>query len=235
MALAFTQLAVGLASTTNGTGAYTATAGTPVAGDLLICFVLCSGNSTVGTLTGGGWTWTRLTTFTKTGGADIASIWYAYASSNTSTAPSYTPSSAASGCLIHCVRITGGEGKLQPYIRQFATNSGTGANPTVVFSTAPLTGNGILAWASNATNSTTQWTAPTGLTEIAELAFNTPANSLEIARAISGVTATTLTWTNAQVTAWVTYAIELYNAGTGPTSTTDINSGDGFFGLVNTI
>jgi len=234
MPLAFTQLAAANANTTNQSTAYAGNAGTPVAGDILICYVLCSGNSTVGTLSGGGWTWTLLTSFTKTAGADIISIWYALASAATSTTPSYLPSAAATGCIISCVRVTGQEGTNVPYIRQTATGTGTGANPTAVFGAAPLTGNGILAFATNATNSTAQWTAPTSFTEISEVAYNTPANSLETVQRATGQTAATLTWTNANTTAWVTYAIEFYVAGTGPTSP-QYDNGTGSFGGIYTI
>lgn len=225
----FTQLATGLASTTNQSTAYTATAGTPVIGDLLICAVLCTGNTTVGTLSGT-WTWTLLTSFTTGAGANILSIWYASAAAATSTAPSYLPAAAATGCFIHCVRVTGVEGLVQPYVRQVATNTGATTNPTVVFGTAPLTANGILAWATNLTNSATQWTAPTSFTEVAELAINTPTTSLEIAARGSGQTTTTLTWTNANTTTWTTYAIELYNTGTGIIEPQGTGSGTGFFG-----
>lgn len=230
MALGFTQLATGLQSTANQATAYTALAGTPVIGDLLIAAVSCSGNTAVGTVTGGGWTWRLISSFSRLVGSDIISIWYAYAATATSTAVSYLPASAATGCIIHTVRVTGAEGQQQPYIRQSALNTGTTANPTVVFPSPVLTGNGVLAWGANSTNNAAQWTAPTGFTEIAELAINTPTNSLEIARVISGVTPTTLTWTNVNTTRWATYAIEFYVAGTGPTEAQGISDGSGFFG-----
>jgi len=236
MALAFTALAAANANTTNQSTAYAGNAGTPVANDILVCWVMCSGNSTVGTLSGGGWTWNLLTSFTKTAGADIISVWYAHATAATSTTPSYLPSAAATGCIISCVRVTGQEGTNVPYIRQTATNAGSTTNPTVVFGAAPLTGNGILAFATNATNSTTQWTAPASFTEISEVAYNTPANSTETVSRATGQTNATLTWTNANTTAWVTYAIEFYTAGTGPTDPNNFGfNSTGFFGGINTL
>jgi hypothetical protein len=236
MALAFAQLAAANGSTTNQSTAYAGNAGTPIANDILVCWVMCSGNATVGTLSGGGWTWNLLTSFTKTAGADIISVWYALATAATSTTPSYLPSAAATGCIISCVRVTGQEGTNVPYIRQIAQNAGSTANPTVVFGAAPLTGNGILAFATNATNSTAQWTAPTSFTEISEVAYNTPANSTETVSRATGQTVATLTWTNAQVTAWVTYAIEFYTAGTGPTDPNNFGfNSAGFFGGINTL
>jgi hypothetical protein len=236
MALAFTALAAANANTTNQSTAYAGNAGTPVANDILICYVMCSGNVTVGTLSGGGWTWNLLVSSLKTSGADIISIWYAHATAATSTTPSYLPAAAATGCIISCVRVTGQEGTNVPYIRQIARGAASTANPTAVFGVAPLTNNGILAFATNLTNSTAQWTAPASFTEISEVAYNTPANSLETVSRGSGQTVATLTWTNAQVTAWVTYAIEIYTSGTGPTEPNDFGfNSAGFFGGINTL
>lgn len=234
MALAFTALAAANASTANQSTAYNGNAGTPAANDILVCWVLCSGNSTVGTLSGGGWSWELLTGFTKTAGADFLSVWYAYATAATSTTPSYLPSAAATGCIISCVRVTGQEGTNVPYIRQIASNTGTAINPTVVFGAAPLTGNGILGFATNATNNTNQWTAPASFTEISEVAYNTPANSTETVSRATGQTNATLTWTNNNTTAWVTFAMEFYVAGTGPTEPYHDN-GTGSFGGIYSI
>jgi hypothetical protein len=218
MALTFTALAAANGNTTNQSTAYLGNAGTPAANDILICYVMCSGRNAVGTLSGGGWTWNLLLSRLKNGNADIISIWYAHATAATSTQPSYLPGAAATGCIISCVRVTGQEGTNVPYIRQIATGAASTANPTAVFGVAPLTDNGILTFASNQTNSTTQWTAPASFTEISEVAYNTPANSLQTASRGSGQTNATLTWTNANTTAWVTYAIEIYTSGTGPTA-----------------
>lgn len=230
MALAFTALAAANASTSNASS-YPGTAGTPTAGDLLICFVMCSGN-TAGSMTGT-FTWNLLTSFTKNAGADTIYVFWAYAATATSTTPTFATSGGnGSGCIISCVRVTGGEGQTQPYIRQIASNTGTTANPTAVFAAAPLTGNGILGFASNGTNSATQWTAPSLFTEISEVAYNTPANSGETVSRVSGQTATTLTWTNANTTSWRTVALEFYVAGTGPTPD---DSSSGFFGGITSI
>ncbi len=225
MALVFTQLAAAKASTTNA-ASYAGTAGTPVAGNLLICFVMASGKNTNGTLTGT-FTWTRLTSFTHNTNADIIEVFWAYAATATSVTPTYAVGTGgnASGCIIYCVRVTGAEGQTQPYIRQIATNTGTTANPSITFGTAALTGNGLLGFASNGTNSATQWTAPTGFTEMSEVTYATPAKSGETAQAASGITATTISWTNANITAWGVIMLEFYVAGTGPVAN------DSFAGL----
>ena len=236
MPLTFTALAAANGNTTNQSTAYLGNAGTPAANDILICYVMCSGNNASGTLTGGGWTWNLLLSRLKNGNADIITIWYAHATAATSTTPSYLPAAAATGCIISCVRVTGQEGTNVPYIRQIATGAASTTNPTAVFGVAPLTGNGILTFANNLTNSTTQWTPPGSFTEISEVAYNTPANSLQTASRGSGQTAATLTWTNANTTAWVTYAIEIYESGTGPTAPDNFGFGSaGFFGGISTL
>ena len=236
MPLTFTALAAANGNTTNQSTAYNGNAGTPAANDILICYVMCSGNVAAGTLTGGGWTWNLLLSTLKNGNADIITIWYAHATAATSTTPSYLPAAAATGCIISCVRVTGQDGTNVPYVRQIATGAASSNNPSVTFGVAPLTGNGILTFASNQVNSTAQWTAPASFTEISEVAYNTPANSLQTASRGSGQTAATLTWTNGNSIAWVVYAIEIYELGTGPTAPDNFGfNSSGFFGGISTL
>lgn len=217
MALSITQLAAGSANTTNNAASHTGTAGTPASGDLLLAVVLVTGNTTVGSMSGT-WTWRFLTSFTKNSGADTVYIFYAAATAATSTTPVYTISSNSTGSAMHVLRLTGLEGQAQPYIRQMKTATGTAANPSVVLDAAPLTGNGLVGIATNTTNSSTQWTIPTSWTsELAELTYATPATSLQTCYRASGATTTTVTWTNANTTAWAVMVIEFYVAGTGPT------------------
>ena len=228
MALAFTALAAATASTSN-TATYAGTAGTPVAGDLLVCFVSCSGN-TSGSMSGT-FTWTLLTSIVR--GSDTIYVFWAYASTATSTTPTFTSSSGnATGCIISCVRVTGGEGTVTPYLRQLKTALSSNANPSITMDAAILTGNGILTFATNVVNSTTQWTAPTGLTQISQVSYATPNNSGQTASAISGVTASTLTWTNANAGASIMAVLEFYVAGTGPAPD---DSNMGFFGGISSI
>lgn len=232
MPLAFTALAAASATTTNASS-YNSNAGTPAAGDLLICFVLASGN-TNGSLSGT-FTWTRLTSFTKNSGADTIYIFWAYAATATNTTITFTSSSGnCTGCIISCVRVTGGEGVRQPYLRQISPPTTSAVvNPVVTFNTAPLTGNGCLAFATNGVNSTTQWTAPTSWTEVSEVAYGTPNNSAQTCFRASGETSATLTWTNANTgSPSGLIALEFYNAGTGPNPDNNIS---GFFGNITSV
>jgi hypothetical protein len=214
MPVSFTLLATALASTTNQSTAYSGTAGTCASQDLLISFVSCSGNTTAGTMAGGSLTWTLLTSQTKNAGADICAVFWAYAASGVSITPAYTPSAAATGCIMAVVRVAGSTGTAAgPNLQQAtATATGTTANPTVTFGTATLTANGLLLFAVNGTNSTTQFTAPTGFTELTEVAYNTPTNGGQVSSLTNGGTATTYTWTNANTTSWRTFGLEFVEA-----------------------
>ncbi len=226
MAMAVSALATSTNSTSNTTS-YAGTAGTPSSGDLLIACVIASGTVDVGTMTGT-WTWNKLTSFTKNSGADTMYIFWAYASAATSTTPTFgCAGDAATGACISVFRLTGLEGQTQPYIRQFKTATGTTTHPSVTMDNAILTGNGVIGFASNGTSSATQWTAPTSWSELHENNYSTPANSIETCYRLSGETGTTITWTNANTTAWGVIVIEFYVAGTGPVPD---DSSMGFFG-----
>ena len=232
MAVSFTQLAAGTADTGNQSTAYLGTAGTPAAGDLLIAFVVCAGNTAIGTLTGGGFTWSVLTS-AAISTTHFCSIWWAAAPTATSTTLSYLPAAAATGCILYGVRVTGARSQtlatVGEALQQAAvTNSGSTANPPITFGSNTTAGNGLLLFGANATNSTTQWTAPTGFTELTELAQNAPATSGEVAQLSPVVTpATTYTWTNANTSTWRTFGLEFAAAGTS----FDPMGMMGFFGM----
>lgn len=230
MPVSFTLLSASLASTANQATAYTGTAGTAASQDMLIAFVVASGNTTAGTMAGGGLTWNLLTSQTKNAGADIVAVYWAWVATGVSVTPAYTPSAAATGCIIAVVRVAGSTASAAgPNLQQTtATATGTTANPTVTFGTATLTNNGLLLFAANGTNSTTQFTAPTGFTELSEVAYNTPANAGQVSSRTSGGTATTYTWTNANTTSWRTFGLEFVEA---VADSFDPFGQMGFFGL----
>lgn len=226
MALSFTALSNQTASTSN-TNSYAGTAGTPASGDLLIAIVMVS--DSVATVDGGAgafamtgtWTWNLLYTFRWNTNLDTVAIFWARATAATSTTPTFTcVGDNGTGCIIDVWRVTGQEAEGAPYFRQIKTNTGNTANPSVTMDSAILTGNGVLGFGCNLTNSAAQWTAPTSWTEAAnhETTYNTPPHSMEIATRASGETGTTITWTNANTTNWIVGVIEFYVAGTGPTS-----------------
>jgi hypothetical protein len=233
MAVTFIQLATGTASTTNQSTAYNGTAGTPAAGDLLIAFIVVSGNTTIGTLSGGGFTWNVLTS-AAISTTHFCSIWWAAAPTATSTTLSYLPAAAATGCILYGMVVRGARSQTSATVGQAlqqaaVTANGTTANEAVTFGANTTAGNGLLLFGANSTNSTTQWTAPTGFTELTELAYNTPATSGQVSQLSSVVTpATTYTWTNANTSAWRTFGLEFAAA---PATSFDPMGMLGIFGI----
>lgn len=232
MAISFSLLAATLVSTADQTTPYTGNTGTCAAGDLLIAFASVTGVSSGGSLSGGGLTWNSFGTGLK-GTTDSTVAFWAYSASAVSITPSFQPGGSATGLLLTVVRVAGTTATAgsNGFAQTFATNTGTTANPSVTFGTATNTNNGILLFASNTTNSSTQFTAPTGFTELDEQTYATPSNAIEIAYRTSGGTASTYTWTNANTTAWKVYGIEITAAGVGPTSNLDPLGMQGFFGI----
>jgi hypothetical protein len=224
MAIAFTQLAA-MSTSTSNTNSYAGTAGTPAANDLLICGVLASDTVVAPTMTGT-WTWRLLTSFTFNT-VDSIHLFWAVATAGSSTTPTFDcAGDNATGALIYCVRVTGAEGQIQPYVRQIATNTGSTANPSVTFAKAVLAGNGVFSFAANNTNSSTQWTNPASWSTDVENTFNTPPHGLAFSGRSSGETGTVITWTNANTSVWGVIAVELYVSGSGP-----IESDNGLVGF----
>jgi hypothetical protein len=230
MAVIFTSLSTPVAATTNQSTAYTGTAGTANAGEVLIAFVSVSGNTTAGTMAGGSLTWTLVTSGLKNTNADFCAIYWAYVASTVSVTPSYTPSAAATGCIIAVTRVTGATSTSSALnlVQAAVTATGTTANPTITFGSATNTDSGILVMVANGTNSTTQFTAPTNFTELIEVSYNTPTNGAETAGLTSGGTATTYTWTNANTTSWRSFGLE-FAAAVG--TSFDPMGMMGFFGM----
>jgi hypothetical protein len=230
MAISFATLSTPVANTTNQATAYTGTAGTAQAQDILIAFVSVSGNTTAGNMAGGGLTWTLLTSGAKAANVDLCLVYWAYVPATVSVTPSYTPSAAATGCILITVRVIGSTGTTGALnlVQAAATATGATANPTITFGAATNTANGLLLLVANGTNSTNQFTAPTGFTELIEQAYNTPTNGSQISFRISGGTATTYTWTNVNTTSWRSFGLEFAPA---VATTFDPMGMMGFFGM----
>jgi len=209
MPIAFASLGTISGTTTNATSYY-GPSGSVTAGDLLICGVSAANTVAAGTMTGGGLTWTRLTSFTKNAAADTIYVFWASSPTTQGLAVTFDcTGDAAAGCCIFCYKVTGGEGQTVPAIRQFITNTGSVANPSGVMLAAVLSGNGVIGFAANGTNSATQWTSPTNWTEGGEASYTTTAQSFQACSYISE-TRTTIPWTNANVTAWGVIILELW-------------------------
>lgn len=210
MAVAFTELATISTSTANAESYLAATAGTPTAGDLLICFVTANATTAVGGMTGT-WTWTKLTQFTYNGGADSMYVFWAYASAATSTQPTFTcTGDAASSCEIYTLRVTGSSGVQVPCIRQWRTATGATANPSVAMYGAINTGSGCASMvAENGTAAGAVFTNPTSWAADVEAGTGTvPKHATAISSRASGETGSTITWTCAETKPWGLIVIE---------------------------
>ena len=210
MAVAFTALAAMSTSTANATS-YAGTAGTPAAGDLLICFVTATAEATVAATMTGTWTWTLLTSFKYNSGADSIYVFWAYASAATSTTPTVDfGADAASSCEIYCYRVTGSSGVSIPCIRQWRATTGATTNPALAMYGAINTNSGCLSFVAANGTAPAVWTAPTGWAAVVEAGTGTaPKHAAGASSRTSGETLSTITWTNAQTNPWGGIVLEI--------------------------
>ncbi len=213
MAITFTQLATATSSTAN-TNTYAGNAGTPAANDLLIAMVMASATTATGTMTGT-WTWTKYTSFTLNSGADTIYIFWAYASAATSTTPTFDcTGDNATSCSIYVYRVTGLESQKALSPVRFKTNTASTANPSVVMGSAIDSRNGCFGMCANGTNSSVQFTTPSGWAEDSEVGMGTaPTGGVTYNSRASGETASTITWTNSNTTPWGAFVMELLPSG----------------------
>jgi len=238
MAMAMVELSTAKSDTSN-VNVYTANAGAPAVGDLLIAtFYLTFYNTNnlgrIPTITGGGYTWyIEQSLAVGTGGQDRIFIATTRATSVTSITPTITCFGNCTGCISKVSRITGLEGQSQLYMRQSATASGSTTNPVITLPNAALTGNGMWGVIVNLAN-VLNFSAPAGWTSHFEIPMSTPSGDMMIFYRVSGFTGTTVTCTSAQTVLWNAFVMELYNVGTGPVTFASPNGG-GFFGVASGI
>jgi len=211
MAIAFNALA-NMSTSTAGAESYAGTAGTPAAGDLLICMVAATATTAAGGMTGQ-WTWTKLTSFTYNSGVDSMYVFWAYASAATATTPTFTcTGDAATACEIYCLRVTGSSGIQVPCICQFKTATGASTNPPVTMYGAINTNNGCISLvAENGTQSSgSTFTAPTGWGAAVQAGTGTsPRHATAVSSRVSGETGSTITWTKADSSPWGLIVMEI--------------------------
>jgi hypothetical protein len=202
------------ASTSNASS-YVSGAFTPAANDLLVVFVVASGQTTgAGTLTSSvsGIRFTAITQATKAASADRLYAFVANAPARpVSQTVTFAPSSAATGAIIEIVRIAGIPRMGLDAIKQsVVTNNGAAAGtPSVTFGASCLTGNVTLVFQASALTTTTAVTPPTNWTEQNENTYSTPSTHCEYASRNSGFTGTSVTWGNANSTAWGAIGLEI--------------------------
>jgi hypothetical protein len=213
-------------NTPNTTGSFT-----PVAGDLLVCIVVCSDSvteTTVPTASANGITFTHVRSQAMRTSLDRLNVYVAnqlVPASPVAMTVTYTPGDAGTGTCIWVKRITGMTNTGSAAIRGSAGSSnqtGTGT-PAVTLPAAALTGNpliGVIGVAVPTANPyctpPTSWTRPAG--NPGQLSYTTPTTSAEYYFRDSGHTSATITWGSAIVgnSGWNVLAVEFDASGGAP-------------------
>jgi len=203
-------LGVATASTTNNAN-YTTGSFTPAADDLLVSFVVVTGNTNTGSLSDSlSGTWEHVGSYAKAASADrlhaFVRVTPATASAMTAT---WTRSGATSGGIVTVLRVSGMSRYGLDAVRQFQGQSNqSAATPAPAFDVAALTGNPCLGFVANATNPAGM-TEPGSWTERSDTGYNTPTTGSEVASRDSGFTGTTVTWGSSSASAFGSMIIEL--------------------------
>jgi hypothetical protein len=214
VALTITRLAAQTFNTLTGTKT---NAGTPGVGSLLLIVSVQTGliTSTPPTDDQGG-TYTRAADVTKNITADLMQLWVRDQLTAGAVLHTVTHAQGATtGGGLVVLEVTGMKRAGHAAIRQMAVVSGTGSAPAPTFPAAVLTANGVVGAVFNAANPATM-TEPTGFTEVLDDGYNTPPTGIEVVRANSGITATTITWGSSSASAFGSLVAELNIAPPSP-------------------
>lgn len=169
---------------------YSLGAFTPSAGSLLVLFVIHdeSNANLVGTVTGGGLTWTKREEVADSNGT-IASLWTApVGGSPASTTINYAGSDDATGCHMAVAEVTGQHAS--PIV-QTKSATGSAANPSLSLSQAMNTNNAYLLGAT-ASRNPAAITHPTGWTEQYDQGHSNPTSGFELSYRVNGETGSTI-------------------------------------------
>lgn len=177
-----------------GTGITTASF-TPTLGALLIALGACRGSSLPGALTlnPSALTWTPLVADLFDDGAVPRVRGRAWAAVVSSASPMtvQVSSTSAGKCALAIVQITGAAGIPSNY----ASSNDSGADMTVVLSSAPAASSTVIGWYAAA--GSTAVAPPSGYTELDDQVFNSDLRVQAIYDAVSAATSTSWSSTNA--------------------------------------
>ena len=211
-------------------GAFNTTAGshnamtTPAIGDTIIVL----GGYTGGTAASGsytdnqaGGTYTKLASSVKNASADT---WELFVRDNlittttshivTQADPPGADTGGGSGALRCSGFLVGGAATLVQF--KVLSNQTVSGVPTVTFDAACSSTSFIVATVFHSVNSTTTFTAPSGMTERTESGYSSPLTSMEICTQDSGFTGTAVTWAAGSATQPWCALIAEFTAGTAP-------------------
>lgn len=215
-------VASGAGGGTSGSGNRSVTYTPSGTGNLLVCFVVVSGNTNDSpTMTDQGFdagspgtkTWTRILTVAKNASADRLSVFVRdtfLENVDAGTITAATGSNTAGELVV--IEVSGMLRTGASAILQSASqaNQSASTTPAPAFSASALTANMTMGAVGNGTNPATMTTA-SGWTERQDAGQNTPATGLEVITRDSGFTGTTITWGSTSGTAYADIIIELDN------------------------
>ena len=194
------------------------TAFTPAVGDVLVVFCANSGRTTAQAPTVSDNNSDGLGSYTKVGSdatknASADSGWWFIRNSPIGSASSTTvtmtqSSDTGGGCQVWSVGPlnVGGSARVGAKGKQDNAAAGT---PSLTLDATPVTTSAILGAVFTGSNVTTNTAPPTNFTEHTDLGYNTPASGLEAVSRASGHTSTTVAWTAATATGFLSSAIEV--------------------------
>ena len=219
----------GTISSSTNTDTYTTSSFTPTAGELLVLFVELQtllGIASVSDSQGGAWT--RITSSTRSAGADAA---YAYVRTSTAPASSMTvtisiaqddtipDAPSASGCNAGVFSLVDANGTGAAAITQSQTaNSAGSSTPTATFSSTTATGNATLLCVFNNTNPSGV-TNPTGWSDGSNIGHTLPTCGLRTSYRNSGFAGTAVTW-GSSATNWAVIMLEVNAAASSSPAST---------------
>jgi hypothetical protein len=205
---------ISTASTTNA-ATYASGSFTPAASELLVVFVVCTGDSAgVGTLSDSqGLNWTRVTVANKNSSADKLYCFVANkkAANSSMTVTFATNNGSASGAVIQALGVSSMNRVGLGAVRQSSiANNVAAGTPAATFGAAALTGNPVFSFVANQTSpALTTGHPPTSFTQGTDTGYSTPTTGAIAAWIASGFTGTTVTWGTSSATSYGSIVLEL--------------------------
>lgn len=204
---------VSTASTTNA-ATYASGSFTPAANELLVVFVIATGDTGLGSLTDSqSLGFTLVTTAGKNSSADTLYCFIANkpAANSSMTVTYATNNGNITGAVVQVFGVSSMNRVGLGAVRQSSTaNNVAAGTPATTFGAACLTGNPVLSFVANQTNpALTTGHPPTSWTQGTDTGYATPTTGAIAAFINSGFTGTTVTWGTSSATSYGAIVLEL--------------------------
>lgn len=210
-----------LGNTINTTAGAKSVTATPAVGDLILIFVVVSGDSTFSAPTDNqSGTYTQIGS-TLNNNSDIYGAWYVRDSliaSGTSTIFTLSNPGSDTGGGLAVIKVTGMTKAGSSAVRQSKIGGQGGSTATPVatgsWTSAKLTTNPVVGAVINFSNPA-GLTPTTSYSELLDTGFSTPAVGVEIQKIDSGDTTSTMSWGSGSGSSWVCMGVELDASSSG--------------------